>query len=62
MTMTTGVIEAAIHGLQAKKQHIDAQIAELRAMLNNSSSTPARDRGGKGHFSPETIEKMRKAQ
>ena len=35
---TPVIIEAAINGFEAQKQHIDAQLAELRAMLSPSSS------------------------
>jgi len=54
------IIEAAIDGLEAKKQHIDVQIAELRLMAAGSPS-PGR-RGGRRQFSPETIQRMRLAQ
>jgi hypothetical protein len=42
-TLTPEIIEAAIDGLEAKKQRIDVQIAELRAMLspNGNGSAPA---------------------
>src|SRR5262249_6475622 len=42
-TLTPEIIEAAIDGLEAKKQRIDVQIAELRALLSPSGngSTPA---------------------
>jgi peptidoglycan hydrolase CwlO-like protein len=52
-TLTKEIIEAAIHGFEAQKQHIDSQIAELRAMLSPattaatsaSESTGRRKRG-----------------
>ena len=54
------IIEAAIEGLEAKKQHIDLQIAELRQMATGGPS-PGR-RGGRRQFSSETIQRMREAQ
>ena len=35
--LTNEMIEAAISGFEAQKQHIDTQIAELRTMLSPSS-------------------------
>jgi hypothetical protein len=32
-TLTKEIIEAAITGFEAQKRHIDAELAELRAML-----------------------------
>jgi hypothetical protein len=59
-THTNEVIGAAIEGLEAKKQHIDAQIEELRAMLAGSPSRESR--GSKRKFSAETIRRMREGQ
>jgi hypothetical protein len=42
-TLTNEMIEAAIHGFESQKQHIDSQIAELRAMLSTSTKRPASD-------------------
>src|SRR4029077_16202276 len=39
--LSTQIIEAAIDGFEAQKQRIDAQIAELRAMLSPNGSAPA---------------------
>jgi hypothetical protein len=39
-TLTKQIIEAAIHGFEAQKQHIDAQLAELRGMLSSASAGP----------------------
>jgi hypothetical protein len=39
--LTPEIIAAAIQGFEAQKQHLDAQIAELRAMLNGSQPVPA---------------------
>jgi hypothetical protein len=59
------IIEAAITGFDAQKKAIDAQIAELRAMLNGTQKglaevAPAKPKRRK--FSREAIERMRKAQ
>jgi hypothetical protein len=63
--LTSTIIEAAIHGFEAQKKDLDAQIAELRTMLNGTpehtaEALPAKQRRRK--FSPEAIERMRKAQ
>jgi len=42
---TNEIIEAAIGGLEARKQHIDTQVAELRQML---SGTPIREAASAG--------------
>ena len=60
-TFTNEMIEAAIGGLEAKKQSIDAQIAELRAMLTGGAVSHGA-RGGKRKFGPEAIRRMREAQ
>jgi hypothetical protein len=39
--LTNPIIQAAIDGFEAQKHRIDAQIAELRAMLTGSSETVA---------------------
>src|SRR5215471_17496112 len=39
--LTTEIIEAAIQGFEAQKQHIDAQLAELRDMLSSASDSSA---------------------
>ena len=39
--LTKEIIEAAIQGFEAQKQHIDAQLAELRAMLSSASAGSA---------------------
>jgi hypothetical protein len=41
-TLTKEIIEAAINGFEAQKQHIDAQLAELRAMLSPAPNGSAR--------------------
>ena len=50
--LTKPIIEAAIAGFEAQKKSIDAEIAELRAMLTGSSETvadqaPAKRKGRK---------------
>ena len=60
-TLEKEIIEAAISGLEGRKQHIDQQIAELRGMLKGGSTAKGH-RGGKRKFSPEAIERMREAQ
>jgi hypothetical protein len=65
-TLDDEIIAAAIDGLEAKKQHIDIQIAELRAMLKGApaiTSAPAKGRkGGKRKLSAEAIQRMREGQ
>jgi len=39
--LTKEIIEAAIQGFEAQKQHIDAQLAELRDMLSSASAGSA---------------------
>jgi len=39
--LTPAIITAAIQGLEAQKQHLDAQIAELRAILSGPKPTAA---------------------
>ena len=59
--MTHDIIEAAIDGLEARKQHIDTQIADLRAMLKNAQSTRP-DTAPKRKFSAAARRRMREAQ
>jgi peptidoglycan hydrolase CwlO-like protein len=40
-TLTNAIIEAAIDGFEAQKQKINAQIAELRALLNGHAAESA---------------------
>jgi hypothetical protein len=40
-TLTKEIIEAAISGFEAQKQHIDAQLAELRALLSSAAADSA---------------------
>jgi hypothetical protein len=59
-TVSNEIIEAAIDGLVAKKQRIDTQIAELRAMMDGASTaTPTR--GGPRKFSAAARQKVREA-
>jgi hypothetical protein len=39
--LTQEIIDAAIEGFEAQKRRIDAQIAELQAMLTGGPGTPA---------------------
>src|SRR3954451_9019815 len=41
--LTTEIITAAIDGFKAQKVHIDAQLAELRGMLNGNQSEPTNE-------------------
>ena len=42
-TLTKEMIEAAIQGFESQKQHIDSQVAELRAMLSSNANGSAPD-------------------
>jgi hypothetical protein len=41
--LTNEMIEAAIHGFESQKQHIDSQIGELRAMLSGRTKRSTSD-------------------
>lgn len=66
--LTHEIIEAAIAGFEGQKHKIDAQIAELRAMLTGTpaataASVPTKGRrGGRRKFSAESRQRMREAQ
>jgi hypothetical protein len=63
--LTNTIIEAAIHGFEAQKQSIDAQIAELRAMLTGAPETSSGEVSGKPKrrkFSAAAVKRMREAQ
>jgi hypothetical protein len=66
--MTKEIIEAAIAGFEGQKKRIDAQIAELRAMLTGTATGAAPtgstkgSRGGRRKFSAAALRNMRKAQ
>jgi PP-loop superfamily ATP-utilizing enzyme len=63
-TLNKEVIEAAIAGFEVKKQNIEQQIAELRAMLERKPAGAApstRGRSGR-KLSPEAIERIREGQ
>ena len=62
--LTKEIIEAAIAGFEAQKQNIDAQIAELRAMLTGTPAAPAPTKRGrtKRKVSFEALERMREGQ
>jgi len=64
-TLTKTIIEAAITGFEAQKKSIDAQIAELRAMLTGSPATQAEPEPptpGTRRFSVAARNRMREAQ
>jgi hypothetical protein len=67
--LTTEIITAAIDGFEAQKTRIDAQIAELRALLPGGSTKPAAaettepmPQRKRRKFSPDAIRRMREAQ
>src|SRR5579863_8248460 len=62
--LTEKIIEAAIAGFEARKRNINAQIAELRAMLNGNAGPAAQPRVRKARrkMSPEAIERIREGQ
>ena len=64
-TVTNEVIEAAIAGFEGQRQHIDAKIAELRAMLNGGHASPEAKPEAtptKRKFSAAALKRMREAQ
>jgi hypothetical protein len=63
-SLTKEIIEAAITGFEGQKQKIDAQIAELRGMLNGvGSNSPTEPKSETRHkFSAVTLKRMREAQ
>jgi hypothetical protein len=64
-SLTKEIIEAAIGGFETQKQHIDAQISELRAMLNGRPSAPLTERKarkGRRKLSREALQRMREGQ
>jgi hypothetical protein len=61
--MSNQIIEAAIEGMEAKKRQINAQILELRGMLNGAPVASAVTAAGGGRrFSAATLQRMREAQ
>jgi hypothetical protein len=65
--LTTNILSAAIEGLESQKRRIDAQIAELRAMLSGSSTQTATMPEAPPHnkrkkFSAATRRRMKEAQ
>ena len=63
--LTNTIIEAAIAGFEAQKRNIDAQIAELRAMLSgtptgSADEAPAKRKRRK--LSAASIKRMREGQ
>jgi hypothetical protein len=64
-TLSKQIIDAAIEGFEAQKLRIDAQIAELRAMLNGGPVAPATEpKAGKvkRKMSPATLRRMSEDQ
>jgi hypothetical protein len=64
-TLSKQVIEAAIEGFEGQKLHIDAQIAELRAMLNGGPATPVtkpKPATATRKMSPAALRRMREGQ
>jgi hypothetical protein len=67
--LTPEIITAAIDGFEAQKTRIDAQIAELRALLPGgatktatSATTEPKSQRKHRKFSPDAIRRMREAQ
>ena len=60
-TLTKEIIEAAINGFEAQKQHIDAQLAELRAMLSPAPNGSAPTSQPTGRKKPGMSDAGRKA-
>jgi hypothetical protein len=65
-TFDHSILEAALVGLEAQKQRIDAQIAEVRAMLasrpGQAAPTPEATPRKRRKFSAATRRRMREAQ
>jgi hypothetical protein len=59
---TKEIIEAAIAGFEAQKQNVEAQIAELRAMLTGTPAAPTKRGRTKRKLSPEALERIREGQ
>src|SRR5579862_4632236 len=63
--LTNTLIEAAIHGFEAQKKSLDAQIAELRALLGgtpDSANGASPSQGSRRKFSAASRQRMREAQ
>jgi hypothetical protein len=64
--LTPEIINAAILGFEGQKRHIDAQIAELRAMLSGGSAgtavTPEAPTRKRKKFSAAARRRMKEAQ
>jgi hypothetical protein len=64
-TISRQIIEAAISGFEGQKLPIDAQIADLRAMLNGGKVAPSTEpkaASAKRKMSPATLRRMRQGQ
>jgi hypothetical protein len=53
------ILEAALQGLEAQKQRLDEQIAEVRAMMGQRGGRPAKRAAGGGGNSAATSRKKR---
>src|ERR1017187_4201907 len=64
--LTAEIITAAIEGFESQKRRIDAQIAELRAMLpggpTGTAATPVAPTGKRKKFSAAARQRMKEAQ
>jgi hypothetical protein len=63
--LTNTIIQAAIDGFEAQKKSLDAQIAELRAMLTGAPAVFADEvpeKGTRRKFSAATRKRMKEAQ
>lgn len=62
--LTNTIIEAAIAGFEAQKKELDAQIAELRGMMNGTAETAesAPAKGTRRKFSAAARKRMQEAQ
>src|ERR1019366_4179194 len=64
--LTAQILEAAILGMESKKEKLDAQIAELRQMLEGAPDAPATNpevgARKRKNFSAATRRRMKEAQ
>jgi hypothetical protein len=56
------IVLAAIDGFESQKQRIDAQIAELRAMMAGASAKETTPERATRQFSPDTLRRMKEGQ
>jgi leucyl aminopeptidase (aminopeptidase T) len=66
LKFTTEIVNAAILGMEARKEKLDAKIAELRALLPGghaeTAATPEAPTRRRRKFSAAAIKRMREAQ